>query len=92
MITNRGRLWRPIWLKILVALQLPIVSITDSAGSSDHAIVRGDCKSKEEWDKWKSDALRPLVPLGADDGALSAVRSPGCPAASAAMSVRSFSI
>jgi hypothetical protein len=74
-------IWRPIWLKILVALHLPIVSITDSAGSSDHAIVRGDCRSKEEWDRWKRDALRPLVPLGADDGALSAVRLtrlPGC--------------
>jgi hypothetical protein len=73
--------WRPIWLKILAGLELPIVSITDSAGSSDHAIVRGDCESKEAWDQWKREVLRPLVPLGADDGALSAVRLtrlPGC--------------
>jgi hypothetical protein len=66
--------WRPIWLKILAGLALPIVSITDSGGSSDHALVRGDCESKEAWDKWKREVLRPLVPLGADDGALSAVR------------------
>jgi hypothetical protein len=66
--------WRPIWLKILAGLALPIVSITDSGGSSDHALVRGDCESKEAWDKWKRQVLRPLVPLGADDGALSAVR------------------
>jgi hypothetical protein len=73
--------WRPIWLKILVGLQLPIVSITDSAGASDHAIIRGDCESKEAWDQWKRKILRPLVQLGADDGALSAVRLtrlPGC--------------
>jgi hypothetical protein len=66
--------WRPIWLRILAGLALPIVSITDSGGSSDHALVRGDCESKEAWDKWKREVLRPLVPLGADDGALSAVR------------------
>jgi hypothetical protein len=73
--------WSPIWLKILVGLKLPIVSITDSAGKSVHALVRGDCQSKQAWDQWKRDILRPLVPLGADDGALSAVRLtrlPGC--------------
>jgi hypothetical protein len=66
--------WRPVWLKILAGLPLPIVAITDSGGSSDHALVRGDCPSKEAWDRWKAGVLRPLVPLGADDGALSAVR------------------
>ena len=66
--------WRPVWLKILAGLPLPIVAITDSGGSSDHALVRGDCPSKEAWDRWKKSVLRPLVPLGADDGALSAVR------------------
>lgn len=73
--------WFPIWLKILVSLPLPIVSITDSAGKSAHALVRVECESKQAWDQFKREKLRPLVPLGADDGALSAVRLtrlPGC--------------
>jgi hypothetical protein len=73
--------WRPIWLKILVSLPLPIVSIVDSGGKSDHALVRIDSDSKASWDQFKRDTLRKLVSLGADDGALSAVRLtrlPGC--------------
>ena len=73
--------WFPIWLKILAGLLLPIVAITDSAGKSAHALVRGSCHSKQDWDRFKHDKLRPLVALGADDGALSAVRLtrlPGC--------------
>jgi hypothetical protein len=73
--------WRPIWLKILVGLELPIISITDSGSKSDHALVRTGCKSKADWDAFKREKLRPLVELGADDGALSAVRLtrlPGC--------------
>jgi hypothetical protein len=73
--------WFPIWLKILVGLRLPIVSITDSGGKSAHAVVRVSAESKQAWDKIKRDTLRPLVSLGADDGALSAVRLtrlPGC--------------
>jgi hypothetical protein len=73
--------WFPIWLKILVQLALPIVSITDSAGISAHALVRVSCDTKQAWDLFKFQTLRPLVPLGADDAALSAVRLtrlPGC--------------
>jgi hypothetical protein len=74
--------WFPIWLKILVQLSLAIVSITDSAGKSAHALVRIDADSKQAWDTVKRENLRPrLVPIGADDGALSAVRLtrlPGC--------------
>lgn len=73
--------WFPIWLQILVGLWLPIVSITNSAGKSAHAVVRVSAESKQAWDKVKHDTLRPLVELGADDGALSAVRLtrlPGC--------------
>lgn len=66
--------WFPVWLKILVQLPLPIVSITDSAGKSAHALVRVSCETKEAWDKVKCESLRPLITLGADDGALSAVR------------------
>jgi hypothetical protein len=74
-------IWLPIWLKILVQLALPIVSITDSAGKSVHALVRVSCDSKAAWDAFKRDQLLPLVKLGACAGSLSAVRLtrlPGC--------------
>jgi hypothetical protein len=74
-------IWFPIWLKILVQLTLPIVSITDSAGKSAHALVRVSAESKQAWDQFKHETLRPLVKLGACDGSLSAVRLtrlPGC--------------
>jgi hypothetical protein len=73
--------WWPIWLKILVQLKLKIVSLTTSGGKSVHALVRVDCASKEEWDAFKAEHLRPLVRLGACDGSLWAVRLtrlPGC--------------
>ena len=69
------------WLRILAGLHLAIVAITYSAGRSDHALVRADCESKAAWNTFKLEQLRPLVELGADDGALSAVRLtrlPGC--------------
>jgi hypothetical protein len=66
--------WLPVWLKILVQLPLPIVAVTDSAGRSVHALVRVDAASKEAWDNYKCSMLRRVVQLGADDGALSAVR------------------
>jgi hypothetical protein len=66
--------WLPVWLKILVQLPLAIVAITDSAGKSAHALVRVACDSKDAWDKFKVEYLCPLITLGADDGALSAVR------------------
>jgi hypothetical protein len=74
-------IWFPIWLKILVQLKLEIVSITDSAGKSAHALVRGACESKKAWDEWKRDALLPLVELGACEGSLSAVRLTRLPGA-----------
>jgi hypothetical protein len=73
--------WLPVWLKILVQLPLEIISITDSAGKSAHALIRVSATSKANWDGIKRDILRPLVALGADDGALTAVRLsrlPGC--------------
>ena len=73
--------WLPIWFKILVQLPLEIVSITDSVGKSAHALVRVSASSKAAWDAIKRSILRPLVALGVDDGALTAVRLsrlPGC--------------
>lgn len=66
--------WFGIWLKILVQLPLEIVSITASGNRGAHALVRVWAPSKAAWDHFKAKHLRPLVPYGADDGALSAVR------------------
>jgi len=62
------------WLRILVQLPLPIVSITSSGGKSLHALVRVDATSKLDWDQTIT-AIKPrLINLGADPGALTAVR------------------
>jgi hypothetical protein len=62
------------WLRILVQLPLPIVSITTSGGKSAHALIRVDASSKPNWDQTIA-AIRPrLINLGADPGALTAVR------------------
>jgi hypothetical protein len=75
-------IWKPVWVKILVQIELPIVSIIDSGDKSVHALVRVSRESKEAWDTFKKTVLRPqLVPLGADDGALSAVRLTRLPGA-----------
>jgi hypothetical protein len=70
------------WLRILVQLPLPIVSIVSSGGKSLHALLRVDCESKTAWDRLVRGQLLPrLVPIGADDQALTAVRLtrlPGC--------------
>ena len=62
------------WLRCLIQLPLRIASICESGGRSIHALVRLDAESKTDWDT-KIRAIKPvLVTLGADPGALSAVR------------------
>lgn len=62
------------WLRILVQLPLPIVSITSSGGKSLHALVRVDATSKSNWDQQIGSIKPRLIQLGADPGALTAVR------------------
>jgi len=62
------------WLKILAQLPLPIVSITSSGGKSWHALVRVDSTSKSNWDQTIAEIKPRLINLGADPGALTAVR------------------
>lgn len=62
------------WLKLLVQLPLPIESICESGGRSVHALLRVDAQSKQEWDAIIKPAKPLLTRLGADPGALSAVR------------------
>ena len=69
-----------LWLGALVRVVPRIASITTSGGRSVHALVRVDAKTKSEWDGIKKRLLS-LVVVGADPGALSAVRLtrlPGC--------------
>ena len=62
------------WLACLAQLPLRIAAIYTSGGKSIHALVRLDAKSKADWDAQR-DRIKPVVViLGADPGALTAVR------------------
>jgi len=63
------------WLRVLVQLPLFISAIYESGKRSVHALVRIDADSKAEWDRNVRGELLPiLTTLGADPGALTAVR------------------
>src|SRR5207247_384165 len=62
------------WLRCLIQLPLRIVCICESGGRSIHALVRLDAASKAAWDEMIQKIRPALVTLGADPGALSAVR------------------
>ncbi len=69
------------WLQVIASLRFPIVAIYTSGKRSVHALLKMPAPSKVTWDAMR-DGLRQIVcPLGADPGALSAVRLsrlPGC--------------
>ncbi|MGZ4972276.1 MAG: hypothetical protein ACXWBP_04645 [Limisphaerales bacterium] len=62
------------WLRCLVQMPLPISCICSSGGRSIHALVRIDAATKSDWDSIVKKMKPVLVTLGADPGALSAVR------------------
>lgn len=62
------------WLRCLVQLPLPIVCICESGKRSIHALARLEAESKADWDRLMGLIKPVLVTLGADPGALSAVR------------------
>jgi len=69
------------WLRILVQIKLPILSIVSSGGKSLHALCRINASSKDEWDQKVGRFMPWLVKVGADRGAMTAVRLtrlPGC--------------
>lgn len=70
-----------VWLRILVQLQDPIVAVYTSGGKSYHALVKVDCRTKEEFDTRRREFVTRLAELGADPAAITAVRLtrlPGC--------------
>ena len=62
------------WLPCLVQLPLRIAAIYTSGGKSIHALVQTDASSKEDWDATCRKMKPILITLGADPGALTAVR------------------
>ena len=65
---------RDQWLRCLVQVPLRIACICDSGGRSIHALVRLDAQNKLDWDRLMNPIKPVLITLGADRGALSAVR------------------
>ena len=62
------------WLAALAQMPLPISAIYTSGGRSIHALVAMHAESKAHWDNL-ADELKPMmITLGADRGAISAVR------------------
>ena len=63
------------WLAALAQMPLPIAAIYSSGGkTSIHALLRLDTDSKAQWDSVADDLKPMLITLGADPGAISAVR------------------
>jgi hypothetical protein len=62
------------WLRCLAQLPLRIAAVCESGGRSIHALVRIDASSKTDWESKVAKMKPVLVTLGADPGALSAVR------------------
>ncbi len=62
------------WLRCLVQMPFRIACICESGGRSIHALVRIDAASKADWDRVMLPIKPVLITLGADRGALSAVR------------------
>ncbi len=70
-----------LWIRALAQLPLPIAAIYTSGKRSIHALVKHEVSSKAEWDAVRDVLRQILCPLGADAGALTAVRLsrlPGC--------------
>lgn len=63
-----------LWLGAIVQFPLRIAAIYSSGGRSVHALVRIDARTKGEWDAEREAMKRALVVLGADAGAMTAVR------------------
>ena len=63
-----------LWLSALVQIPLPIVAVYSSGGKSIHSLVKVDADTGDHWRELKAKLAPALVTLGADDGAMTAVR------------------
>jgi hypothetical protein len=63
-----------LWLKFLVHLDRPIISIQRSGNTSIHALVKIDAETSVEFDKIRQEFLREFVPFGACKGSIRAVQ------------------
>jgi hypothetical protein len=63
-----------LWIAALVQLPLKIAAVYSSGGKSIHALVRVDARDKAHFVEIKEGLAPFLVTLGADDGAMTAVR------------------
>lgn len=63
-----------LWIRTLAQIPLPIASIVTSGGRSLHALIRIETNSGDEWKAVKARIAPSLVTLGADLGAMTAVR------------------
>lgn len=74
LVLESDELDEALWLQVIAKLPLKIAALYTSGGKSVHALVRVDAGSKPEWDFFRNE-IRPLMTkLGADAGAMSAVR------------------
>ena len=63
-----------LWIPALAQLPLPIEAVYSSGGKSIHALVRVDAENGNHWREIKCKLAPTLVTLGADEGAMTAVR------------------
>ena len=63
-----------LWLKMLVLLHMPLVSIVESGNRSVHALVRIGCSTKAEFDRERVKLIEQLCPFGCDPASLTASR------------------
>jgi hypothetical protein len=73
-LIESDKIQTPLWLTILKQLPLPIMSITLSGNESAHAIVKIDAVDRTKWMERVSAIAEQVVPLGACQGSLTAVR------------------
>lgn len=63
-----------LWIAALSRFRLPIAAVYESGGKSVHALVKIDAASKDEWEREVEKIKAPLLLLGADKNAMTAVR------------------
>jgi len=63
-----------LWLAALARLPLPIAAVYESGGKSVHALLKIEAATADEWRQAVEKIRIPLVMLGADEAAMTAVR------------------